>query len=43
MMALRESDLDSAEEIGDFAERLGGDGVDRVEEEIAVVVVSVEA
>ncbi len=42
-MALREGELDSAEEVGDFAERLGGDGVDGVEEEVAVVIFSVEA
>ena len=42
-MALREGKLDSAEEIGDFGERLGGDRVDGVAEEVAVVVFSVEA
>jgi hypothetical protein len=42
-MTLRESKLDSAEEVGDFAERLGGDGVDGVEEEVAVAILRVEA
>ena len=43
VMALREGELDSAEEVGEVIERLGGDGVDRVEEEVAVVIVVVEA